>query len=308
MPCQPLGQVDVEIVRALICVARGQIGQRTAPPIHHKDDALEQYDSSQRRGQHKLATGAGDGNPDDASDDEEPGHRVQELDSCQCAASFRRGLHGLQSILAVTTPIAAAMRFVSGARLGPFEILAPLGAGGMGEVYRARDTRLDRTVAIKLLPGEIVNAPGRRIERFRHEARAIARISHPNICTLHDVGEDGSAIFLVMEYVDGATLARRLEDGPLPLPVALRIAIQIADALDHAHRHGVVHRDLKPANIMLTRDSVKLLDFGLAKLRERDEQAPIEATTSERLTEADTIVRTVPEASVSAHGCGSRQR
>ena len=116
------------------------------------------------------------------------------------------------------------MRFASGASLGPFEILAPLGAGGMGEVYRARDTRLDRTVAIKLLPSEVVNAPGRRVERFRHEARAIARITHPNICTLHDVGEDGSAIFLVMEYVDGATLARRLEDGPLPLPLALRTA------------------------------------------------------------------------------------
>ena len=163
------------------------------------------------------------------------------------------------------------MRFASGARLGPFEILAPLGAGGMGEVYRARDTRLDRTVAIKLLPSELVNAPGRRVERFRHEARAIARITHPNICTLHDVGEDGSAIFLVMEYVDGVTLARRLEDGPLPLPLALRTAIEIADALDHAHRHGVVHRDLKPGNIMLTRDSVKLLDFGLAKLKERDD-------------------------------------
>ena len=160
------------------------------------------------------------------------------------------------------------MKFASGARLGPFEILAPLGAGGMGEVYRARDTRLDRIVAIKVLPGELVNTPDRRVERFRQEARAIARISHPNICTLHDVGEDGSAIFLVMEYVDGSTLARRLEDGPVPLPLALRIAIQVADALDHAHRHGVVHRDLKPANIMLTRDSVKLLDFGLAKLRD----------------------------------------
>ncbi len=186
------------------------------------------------------------------------------------------------------------MRFVSGARLGPFEILAPLGAGGMGEVYRARDTRLDRTVAIKLLPGEFVNAPGRRIERFRHEARAVARITHQNICTLHDVGEDGPAIFLVMEYVDGATLARRLEEGALPLPLALRAAIQIADALDHAHRHGVVHRDLKPGNIMLTRDGVKLLDFGLAKLTERDDQVPIEATRSERLTEAGIIVGTVP--------------
>src|ERR1043165_2071304 len=123
------------------------------------------------------------------------------------------------------------MRFASGARLGAFEILAPLGAGGMGEVYRARDTRLDRTVAIKLLPGDVVNAAGPGVERFRLEACAIARITHPNICTLHDVGEDGSAIFLVMEYVDGATLAQRLEDGPLPLALAMRTAIQIADAL-----------------------------------------------------------------------------
>jgi len=185
------------------------------------------------------------------------------------------------------------MRFASGARLGAFEILAPLGAGGMGEVYRARDIRLDRTVAIKLLPSEVVNAPGRRVERFRHEARAIARITHPNICTLHDVGEDGSAIFLVMEYVVGTTLAARLEDGPLPLPLVLRTAIGIADALDHAHRNGVVHRDLKPSNIMLTRDSVKLLDFGLAKLKERDEEVPEDATNS-ALTDGGTIVGTVP--------------
>ena len=185
------------------------------------------------------------------------------------------------------------MRFASGARLGAFEILAPLGAGGMGEVYRARDTRLDRTVAVKLLPSELVNAPSRRVERFRHEARVIARITHPNICTLHDVGVDGSAIFLVMEYVDGATLSRRLEDGPLPLSLALRTAIQIADALDHAHRHDVVHRDLKPGNIMLTRDSVKLLDFGLAKLKERDEQVPTDVTKS-ALTDEGTIVGTVP--------------
>jgi hypothetical protein len=186
------------------------------------------------------------------------------------------------------------MRFASGARLGPFEILAPLGAGGMGEVYRARDTRLERTVAIKLLPSELVNAPGRRVERFRHEARAIARITHPNICTLHDVGEDGPAIFLVMEYVDGVTLARRLEDGPLPLTLALRTAIGIADALDHAHRLGVVHSDVKPANVMLTRDGVKLLDFGLAKLKDRDEQGLADLTRSARLTEIGTIVGTVP--------------
>jgi eukaryotic-like serine/threonine-protein kinase len=185
------------------------------------------------------------------------------------------------------------MRFTSGVRLGPFEILAPLGAGGMGEVYRARDTRLDRTVAIKLLPSELVNDAGRRVDRFRHEARVIARITHPNICALHDIGEDGSAIFLVMEYVEGATLAQRLEDGPLPLPLALRVAVQIAGALDHAHRQGVVHRDLKPGNIMLTRDSVKLLDFGLAKLRERDEQMPADSTRS-GLTDVGTIVGTVP--------------
>jgi hypothetical protein len=164
----------------------------------------------------------------------------------------------------------------------------------MGEVYRARDVRLDRTVAIKLLPSDLIREPGRRVERFRHEARTIARITHPNICTLHDVGEDGSAIFLVMEYVAGETLAERLEDGPLPLPLALRSAIGIADALDHAHRHGVVHRDLKPGNIMLTNDSVKLLDFGLAKLKERDEQVPTDPTESARLTEVGTILGTVP--------------
>jgi hypothetical protein len=187
-----------------------------------------------------------------------------------------------------------ALRFAPGARIGPFEILAPLGVGGMGEVYRARDTRLDRTVAIKLLPTEFLNASGRRVERLRDEARAIARITHPNICTLHDVGEDGSAIFLVMEYVEGVTLARRLEDGPLALPHALRAAIGIAEGLDHVHRHGVVHRDLKPANIMLTRDGVKLLDFGLARLHDRDEQVLTDPTQFARLTDVGSIIGTVP--------------
>jgi hypothetical protein len=186
------------------------------------------------------------------------------------------------------------MRFAPGASLGPFEIQAPIGAGGMGEVYRARDTRLDRTVAIKLLPSELVAGPSRRVERFRSEARAIARITHPNICTLHDVGEDGSSIYLVMEYVEGETLARRLEDGPLPLPLALRTAIAVADALDHAHRHGVVHRDVKPGNIILSRDGVKLLDFGLAKLREPDESAAAAETQSAALTDVGVIVGTLP--------------
>ncbi len=186
------------------------------------------------------------------------------------------------------------MRFAPGASLGPFEILAPLGAGGMGEVYRARDTRLDRTVAIKLLPSELVTGPSRRAERFRAEARAIARITHPNICTLHDVGEDGSSIYLVMECVEGVTLARQLEDGPLPLPLALRTAIAIADALDHAHRHGVVHRDVKPGNIILSRDGVKLLDFGLAKLREPDESRAAAETQSAGLTDIGVIVGTLP--------------
>src|SRR5918993_1069009 len=187
-----------------------------------------------------------------------------------------------------------AMRFATGARLGPFEVLDPLGVGGMGEVYRARDTRLERTVAIKLLPSDLAAASGRRVERFRQEARAIARITHPNICTLHDVGEDGSAIFLVMEYVEGATLAEQLQHGAVPLARALGVAIGIADALDHAHRNGVVHRDLKPANIMLTRDSVKLLDFGLAKLTQDDEQVLTDTTESLRLTDLGTIMGTVP--------------
>ena len=137
-----------------------------------------------------------------------------------------------------------------GTRLGPYEILAPIGAGGMGEVYKARDTRLDRMVAVKV-------SNERFSERFEREARAVASLNHSYICTLHDVGPD----YLVMEYIEGSPLR-----GPLPLDQALEFAVQIADALDKAHRHGVVHRDLKPGNIMITRSGVKLLDFGLAKL------------------------------------------
>jgi serine/threonine protein kinase len=151
-----------------------------------------------------------------------------------------------------------------GTRLGPYEILALLGAGGMGEVYRARDTRLQRTVAIKVLPPARAASPEVR-RRFEREARSISQLSHPHICALYDVGREGEIDYLVMEYLEGETLADRLTKGPPPVDQALRIGIQIADALDRAHRHGIVHRDLKPGNVMLTKSGVKLLDFGLAK-------------------------------------------
>ena len=154
----------------------------------------------------------------------------------------------------------------SGTRLGPYEILAPLGEGGMGKVYKARDTRLDRLVAIKLLQADIADRPELQ-ERFEREARAVASLNHPHICTLYDIGHHDNADFLVMEYLEGETLAQRLDTGPLPLEDVLRYATEIADALDKAHSKGVIHRDLKPANIMLTSTGSKLLDFGLAKLR-----------------------------------------
>jgi eukaryotic-like serine/threonine-protein kinase len=151
-----------------------------------------------------------------------------------------------------------------GTRLGPYEVTARVGAGGMGEVYKARDTRLDRTVAIKVLHAEFAADPQFR-ERFEREAKAISQLSHPHICTLHDVGRQDGIDYLVMEYLEGQTLAERLGKGTLPLDQALQYAIQIADALDKAHRQGIVHRDLKPGNIMLTKVGAKLLDFGLAK-------------------------------------------
>jgi len=156
------------------------------------------------------------------------------------------------------------MPLSAGTRLGPYEILSALGAGGMGEVYRARDTRLDRTVAIKVLPESFAADPLFR-ERFDREARAISQLTHPHICTLYDVGEQQGTAYLVMEYLEGETLADRLKTGALPLDDALKNAIQIADALDKAHRAGLVHRDLKPGNVMLTKAGAKLLDFGLAK-------------------------------------------
>src|SRR5216684_724417 len=151
-----------------------------------------------------------------------------------------------------------------GVRLGPYEILDAIGAGGMGEVYRAKDTRLDRTVAIKILPAHLSSDPVRK-QRFEREAKTISSLNHPNICVLHDVGQQDGIDYLVMECVEGETLAKRLEKGALPLEQVLKYGMQIADALDKAHRSGVVHRDLKPGNIMLTATGAKLLDFGLAK-------------------------------------------
>jgi len=156
------------------------------------------------------------------------------------------------------------MAITSGTKLGPYEILSLLGAGGMGEVYRARDTRLDRDVAIKVLSGHIVSSPSLK-ERFDREARTISQLSHPNICHLYDIGSQDGADYLVMEYLEGGTLADRLVRGPLSLEEVLRYGAQIADALDKAHQQGVIHRDLKPGNIMLTKAGAKVLDFGLAK-------------------------------------------
>ena len=156
------------------------------------------------------------------------------------------------------------MTVTSGSRLGPYEIVTRIGAGGMGEVFEARDVRLSRKVAIKVLPHESSRDEKSR-ERFRREAQAISALSHPHICALHDVGREGETDFLVFEYLDGETLAERLAFQPLPLDEVIGYGAQMADALAEAHRHGIIHRDLKPSNVMITRSGAKLLDFGLAK-------------------------------------------
>src|SRR5262249_45623003 len=174
-----------------------------------------------------------------------------------------------------------------GTRLGPYEILSALGAGGMGEVYRARDSRLNRSVAIKVLPSDLASDPDRR-GRFEREAHAIAALSHPHICTIFDIGRENGTDYLVMELLEGETLADRLsgrpQGRPLPMQDVLRYAIEIADALDKAHRAGILHRDLKPANITLRKAGGKLLDFGLAKLR--GPAVPISMSTIERASTA----------------------
>jgi serine/threonine protein kinase len=185
------------------------------------------------------------------------------------------------------------MTFTSGAKLGPYEILSAIGMGGMGEVYKARDTRLNRTVAIKVLPAHFSDDPKMKA-RFEREAQTIAGLNHPHICVLHDVGHQDATDYLVMEYLEGQTLAQRLQKGALPLDEALKIAGQIADALDKAHRRGVVHRDLKPSNVMLTKSGAKLLDFGLAKLKQEAQPITLSALpTNADVTAKGTILGTL---------------
>jgi serine/threonine protein kinase/WD40 repeat protein len=196
------------------------------------------------------------------------------------------------------------MALASGTKLGPYEIQSALGAGGMGEVYRARDTRLDRTVAIKILPHHLSTDPDLK-QRFEREARAISSLNHPRICTLHDVGHQDGIEFLVMEYLEGETLAERLRKGPLPLKELLKVGIEVCEALEAAQRTGIVHRDLKPGNIMLTKNGAKLMDFGLAKAAvtglSRAASAPLlsaaktisEATPLSPLTSAGTVIGTI---------------
>src|SRR5499426_4663440 len=173
-----------------------------------------------------------------------------------------------------------------GSRLGPYEILEQIGAGGMGEVYKGCDTRLNRSVAIKVLPTHFSKNAEMKA-RFEREAQTIASLNHPNICVLYDVGHQDSMDYLVMEYIEGRTLMQRLEKGALPIDEAVKTAIEIADALDKAHRQGVVHRDLKPSNVMLAKSGTKLLDFGLAKLKH---ETPL-ATLSAMPTNADVTAK-----------------
>jgi len=180
------------------------------------------------------------------------------------------------------------MTLAPGTRLGPYEIVAPLGAGGMGEVYRARDTRLGRDVAVKVLPQHLSTNPEVRT-RFEREAKTVSSLNHPHICTLFDVGCEGDTDYLVMELVEGETLTQRLQKGALPGPEVLKLGGQIADALERAHRAGVIHRDLKPGNVMLTKSGAKLMDFGLARATGMAGPGTGSGVTAAALTQSPTI-------------------
>ncbi|MDP9263129.1 MAG: serine/threonine protein kinase, partial [Acidobacteriota bacterium] len=176
------------------------------------------------------------------------------------------------------------MALTSGTKLGPYEILSPAGEGGMGEVYSARDTRLDRTVAVKVLSARLSARPDLQ-KRLEREARTISKLSHPHICALYDVGQQEGVDFLVMEYLEGETLSHRLQRGPLPVEQTLKYGIEIAEALEAAHRQGITHRDLKPGNVMLTKAGAKLMDFGLAKLVEQPVPVALSGMSTQALPE-----------------------
>ncbi len=187
------------------------------------------------------------------------------------------------------------MTLEPGSLLGPYEIVELRGKGGMGEVYRARDSRLRRDVAIKVLPSELSKDPTFK-QRFEREATTISQLQHPGVCTLYDVGSEGGVDYLVMEYLEGETLEDRLRKGPLPIDDVLRIGGEISEAVAAAHRRAIVHRDLKPANVMLTRDGTKVLDFGLAKdteVRGLDPEAETE-TLGQSLTAEGSFIGTLP--------------
>jgi serine/threonine protein kinase len=177
------------------------------------------------------------------------------------------------------------MSLTAGSKLGPYEILSPLGAGGMGEVFRARDTRLGRDVAVKIFPERFSGRPELR-ERFEREARTISALNHARICTIYDVGHQDEIQYLVMEFLEGETLAERIQKGPLPLREIVRIGMEICEALDAAHRAWIIHRDLKPANVMLTASGAKLMDFGLAKASAASASGNTTATTNAPLLSA----------------------
>src|SRR5258708_5891032 len=201
------------------------------------------------------------------ADDAREGNGVQELSHRAMLAghSLQFAVHSSQfTVHGSTISAGRFMTLAAGERLGPYEIQSAVGAGGMGEVYSARDTRLDRTVAIKVLPASFAGDAEFK-ERFDREARTISQLDQPHICALYDVGDDRGTAYLVMQYLDGETLADRLSEGALPVQEALQIAVQIGAAREKAHRAGIIHRDLKPGNIMLTKAGAKLLDFGLAR-------------------------------------------